>query len=449
MLSVVASFPPGWLIKNRFTMKPIRILIVEDDAGMLAALEAAYLRIFSSRSYQPAIERASTVEEAIQLAKTAAANPYDLVSLDVDLGDRVLTGLDVLATLKRFHSAWMVVLLTGVETSTTVDQTMGTAKGSELRKQLRRDAYASFPNERLLVIEKPPLASQKLLADRLLQIALVYEEVGRLRYVFRPIEVVSLKRVSVPKRTKGAKKRSFIETTALHWQIRFNCGEIRTLPDGAGFRTLHYLLSQDRNRSITPEEALVNEPKAEKGSASAPAVGTDSLAACFEAQGIDWKNCSSEEKERLIRAALPVLKMRRYTELREIQDEDDLTPTEEDELEGIKEEFGALAGPAENVYRLLKTGGEVDRNARRKTIEIEEVCEAGLHHEGGNYDRLGKGRRGLDSPAAQLFRTRKKRVQDCLRENGFADFAQHIEDFVQSTGANWSYNPPEGVEWTT
>jgi hypothetical protein len=42
-----------------------------------------------------------------------------------------------------------------------------------------------------------------------------------------------------------------------------------------------------------------------------------------------------------------------------------------------------------------------------------------------------------------------KRVKDYLRENGFADFAAHIEAYVQSTGANWSYNPSGGVEWTT
>lgn len=430
-------------------MKPIRILIVEDEEQPLAVLRDTYRRILASRGYQPTLEQACNVEEARQLAKAAAANPYDLVSLDVDLGDRELTGLDVLATLKRFHSAWMVVLLTGVESSATVDQTMGTTKGSRLRKQLRRDAYANFPPERLLVVEKPSTTlpngeAQRLLANRLEQISLVYEEVGRLRYVFRPIEVEGQMRVPVPKGTKA--KRKCIKTTALHWQIRFNCGEILTLPDAAGFRTLHYMLSLDRNQSITPEESLAIEPKAERNASPAQA-GTDPIASFFEAQGIDWKGLSAQEQQTHIRAALS-LKMKRFVELRELQDENDLLQSEEEELERIKGEFGPLADAAEGLYR-LKTSEQENEDARREKITTRDMCEEGLHLEGGNYDRLGTGRRGLDSPAAQLFRARMKRVRDCLRENGFADFAQHIRDFIQPAGGRWSYNPPEVVEWTT
>ena len=428
-------------------MKPIHILIVEDDLAVLAVLEASYRNIFTAQGYEPTIVKALTVEEARRLAK-AALSPYDFVSLDVNLGDTTLTGLDVLATLKRFHSAWMVALLTGVESDATVDQTMGEARGDDLRKQLRRDAYASFPAERLLVVEKPSSMvpsedARRLLANRLEQIALVYEEVGRLRYVFRPIEVVSLERVTA---SRGKKvKRTFIETTARHWQIRFNCGEIRTLPDMAGFRTLHYLLSRDRNQSVTPEEALANEPKTENNKRAVPVVGSDPLAAYFEAQGIVWRDLPSDEQDRLIRAALS-LKIRRYTELREFEDDADLSPTEGNELDAIRNELGPLAEAAERVYLTLTVRAQ---DAASEKLTTGEMCEAGLHIEGGNYDRLGSDRRGQDSPAAQLFRARMKRVKDYLRENGFADFARHIEGFVQSTGANWSYNPPEGVEWTT
>ena len=372
------------------------------------------------------------------------------MSLDVNLGDSTLTGLDVLVTLKRFHSAWMVALLTGVESDMTVDKTMGEARGEDLRKKLRRDAYASFPAERLLVVEKPSSGietgdAQRLLVNRLRQIALVYEEVGRLRYVFRPIDVASLERVSAPKGKKV--KRTYIETTALHWQIRFNCGEIRTLPDMAGFRTLHYLLSRDRNQSVTPEEALANEPKSELSKGTSAVLGVDPLATYFEAQGIKWQDLASEEQDRLIRAALS-LKLTRYIQLREFQDDADISPAEAKELDAIRKELGALADTAESVYlRMAAQAKELDEATTRLTTG--EMCEAGLHIEGGNYDRLGSDRRGLDSPAAQLFRARMKRVRDCLRENGFADFARHIEDCIQSTGARWSYNPPEGVEWTT
>jgi CheY-like chemotaxis protein len=430
-------------------MKNLRMLIVEDEPVLLANLQALYRAVFSARGYDPVIEQAVTVEQARELAKAAKIKPYDFISLDVNLGDATLTGLDVLDTLQRFKSVWMVALLTGVETDASLDETMGRTRGENIRKQLRRDAYARFPGDRLLVVEKPPLEmgtdkAQRLLEDRLQQIALLYEEIGRLRYVFRPIEVVSLERIAAPKGMKA--RRRFAETTALHWQIRFNCGEIRTLPDMAGFRTFHYLLSRNSSEQVTPEEALAYEPKSDRGRDDALTPGPDPVAAYFEAQGIAWSELSSVEQEKLLRAALS-LKFNRYNELRGYQDDDDLSPAEEDELTRIVGELGPLCGAAETAYqRMRPIEGRSLANGR---LSPAEMRQNDLHIGGGNYDRIGTGRRGLDSPAAQLFRARMKRVKDCLRENGFADFAEHIESCLKSTGANWSYDPPGGIEWTT
>jgi ActR/RegA family two-component response regulator len=424
------------------------MLIVEDDSALLAGLEEQYREIFTRRGLAVSIEQATTVEKARTLAKQARSAPYDLVSLDVNLGDSRLTGLDVLDTLKRFQSAWMVALLTGVETDSTLAATMGETKADDLRRQLRRDAYARFPAERLLVVEKPsssmvPKEARNLLANRLEQIALVFEEIGRQRYIFRPIEVTSLERVPQPKGSKGPRK--FIETTSLHWQIRFDCGEIRTLPNLSGFKTLHYLLSRDRNASVTPEEALAIEPKTEK-SAGKPDSGSDPVAEYFEAQGISWGDLSPEDQSKLIRAALS-LKFNRYCDLRSFQDDDDLSAAEESELQRIVRELGPLADVAETGYRRMNPT-ESD-NPENPTPAPGSLAQDGLHPAGGNYDKLGEKRRGKDSSAAALFRARMKRVRDCLRENGFSDLAQHLQDFVMSTGANWSYNPPEGIDWTT
>lgn len=430
-------------------MKSLRILIVEDDRDQLAALAKLYEELFAGLGYQTNIEQVATAGEARRLAKTAKSQPYDFVSLDVNLGDAVLSGLEVLQTLKRFRSAWMVVLLTGVESDPTVDATMGAIRGDRLRKELRRDACARFPAERLLVVEKPSprlaeAESRILLKNRLEQIALVYQEVGRLRYVFRPIEVSSLERVTALKGVKT--KRTFVETSAVHWQIRFNCGEIRTLPDIAGMRTLHFLLSRERGESVTPDEALANEPKSDKLNKDPRPNEPDPVAGYFEAQGLAWKELSSQEQQKLIRAALS-LKFERYVELRNFQDDADLSPTEETELSRILRELGPLADAAETAYQRMKPNEALQQQPEAPNSGA--FLQDGLHSGDGNYDRLGVGRRGEDSPEAQLFRARMKRVKDYLRENGFADFAQHIEDYVMSTGANWSYNPPDGVEWTT
>jgi hypothetical protein len=356
--------------------------------------------------------------------------------------------LDVLDTLKRFQSAWMVALLTGVETDATLDATLGETKAQDLRRRLRRDAYTRFPPDRLLVVEKPSSTldssdASVLLANRLEQIVSVYQEIGRLRYIFRPIEVTSLERVARPKGSKGP--RMFIETTSLHWQIRFNCGEIRTLPNLSGFKTLHYLLSRDRESSVTPEEALAIEPKNEK-IVEMQVTATNPVAEYFEAQGIAWGELSSDEQDKLICAALS-LKFNRYSELRGFQDEDDLSTNEESELQRIIRELGPLADAAETAYLRMNSTDPDPQEATEPSPGA--LAQEGLHTAGGNYDKIGMDRRGKDSPVAALFRARMKRVKDCLRENGFADLSQHLEDFIMSTGANWSYNPPEGVEWTT
>ena len=428
-------------------MTPIRLLIVEDDPDLMIAIEEQYRKVFHLRGIDLAIERAETVEKARALARQARTTPYDLVSLDVNLGDSNLTGLDVLDSLRRFQSAWMVALLTGVETDATLDSTMGVAKADELRRQLRRDAYNRFPPDRLLVVEKPSSTlaagdANTLLANRIEQIASVYEEIGRQRYIFRPIEVESLERVTQPKGSKGPRK--FIETTSLHWQIRFNCGEIRTLPNLSGFKILHHLLSQpDGDFSLTPEQALAIEPKAEKpGDRMDP--GVDPVAQYFIAQGIDWEGLTESEQEKIIQAALS-LKFNRYCELRSYQDEDDLSANEETELNRIISELGPLSDAAETAYLRMNPS---DPQATPEPTP-GSLAQDGLHEGGGNYDKLGKNRRGNDSPAAALFRARMKRVKDCLRENGFADFARHLDEHVMSTGANWSYNRPMVMEWTT
>jgi CheY-like chemotaxis protein len=432
-------------------MKTIRLLIVEDDKKLIQILETHYRSILESRDFQVTIEKVETVEDARRLAKGAKTNPYDFVSLDVILGDPAMTGLNVLETLNRFQSAWMVALLTGVETDANVDRTMGKARGDSLRKQLRRDAYARFPAERLLVVEKPSATipdpeAQELLANRLRQIAAVYEEVTRLRYIFRPIQVVSLERVTGSKAATANKpKRKFIETTSLHWQIRFNCGDIRTLPDKAGFKTLHRLLSLEPAQSLTPEEAMVIEPRNETDSPSdTNRLSTDPVAEYFNAQGIAWETLTAQRQDEVIRAALS-LRFKRYLELRGFEDEADLSPEEEDELARIKREFGPLADMAETAY--LRLNPKDDDTVSEGETTAGTLAQDDLHEQGGSYERR-EGGRGEDSPDARRFRTRKKRICDCLRENGFADFAEHVEGYLTSTGASWSYNPPTKIEWT-
>ena len=171
------------------------------------------------------------------------------------------------------------------------------------------------------------------------------------------------------------------------------------------------------------------------------------MAAFFQAKGIDWNNLDTNRRDQLVRAALSV-KFVRFQELRGLQDEDDLSANEEDELKQIIRELGPLAEAAETAYDRMTSDGD-DLTQRDASLTTGDLAQNDLHVGRGSYDQVGDDRRGQDSPEAALFRARMKRVKDCLRENGFAEFAKHLDDYVQSTGANWSYNPPSGVEWTT
>lgn len=426
------------------------MLIVEDDSTLIEDLKRKYRQIFQSQGYDSiVIEEAKSAQEARELARSATAQSYDLVSLDVNLGDAVLTGLDVLRSFDRFQSAWMVVLLTGVETDPSVDQTMGKEKGDTLRSNLRKDAHELFPPERLIVVEKPSHGLEKDQADRLLddrvrQISLIYDQIGRQRYIFKPIEVTSLERVKAPKGS-SRKHRKFIETVSLHWQIRFNCGPIRTLPDKAGFRTIHHLLKMPREDTLTPEEALVIEPSKDK-EASVPRSEVDPVSEYFNNMGVDWENLEEVEKDRMIRAALSH-RFKRYVELREYEDQEDLSANEEEELKRLIDDLGPLASVAETGYQ--RSHAERSGPVSDEVIRQANIFEGELYSDGTDYTKNRSGQWRSDSKEGASFRQRRSRVNKYLRENGFAELAEHFEDYIQSTGANWSYNPPAGIEWTT
>jgi len=434
-------------------MKLLRMLIVEDDETLLTRLTDLYRAKFAERGFTASIEQAKSVDEARKLAKAAQSHPYDLVSLDVNLGDNDLTGLDVLNTLRRFHSAWMVALVTGVETDTSLDRTLGREAAGDLRRQLRKEAYKRFPAERLLVVEKPSpqldeKAANTLLANRLEQIALVYEEVGRLRFIFRPLKVVSLERVV--SQSRSSRERRFVEKESRHWQVRFDCGDIRTLPDKTGYLTLHKLLSLNPGECLTPEEALLLEPVKPKPTSATSAgagqeAGADPVAEYFLDKGIPWNDMDEQRQQETIRVALS-LKFHRYAELRGYQDQDDLSPNEEDELSGIKAQLGPLAEVAEVGYQRLSAENEEDLHEGSE-LSTGALIEAKLHSTRAGL-RQKEGQRGTDSLDGEAFRARKKRILDDLRENGFAAMADHLETHLQSYQGKWSYNAPAGVEWT-
>jgi hypothetical protein len=223
---------------------------------------------------------------------------------------------------------------------------------------------------------------------------------------------------------------------------------MRTLPHRAGYKLIHKLLSLDRSQSLTPEEARAIEPPEEKSNASSK--GEDTVAAFFKARGIDWDSLSEAERDKMIQAAL-TFRFRRYTALRTLQDEDELTEAETDELAAIRKDLGPLADVAEDGYQRLKPADapEPISASGHPVNPAEEALARGDVRVGGDNYKQSPGARGYDSTAAMGFRGRKRMALKYLRENGFADMAEHLEDYIQPNRSNWSYNPPGDIEWTT
>jgi len=428
------------------------MLIVEDTPALLSKLKKLYRTIFESRGFDSVmIEEAVSFSEGIALARGAQKNPYDFVSLDVNLGHADVTGLNVLGAFKRFQSAWMVALLTGVEADTSLDTTMGKANADILRKQLRRDAYAQFPAERLIVVEKPSekedsQTRERLLTNKLSDIAGVYEAIAKNRYIFRPINVDGLKQV-----TGASGNDKFVKTRKVAWQVRFNCGDIRTIEEITGFETFREMLSMDSDDVLPIQRAMVVEPKRSKGEKRVKvllAESTHDFAKHFNQRGFNWSALSAEKQEALALQLAP--KLRRYVDLRKQQS---LDGPGRKQLNSLKAELGPLADKAFSYDADRDDDDDGDNfqeeNEEHSHATIQNAFNTNEVQLSGSDMVKRPGGLGKDGPDRWNFSARKKRAIKALREEGFLEFADHMEAYVKPNRGKWSYNPPHPIEWTT
>jgi CheY-like chemotaxis protein len=425
-------------------MPSIRILIVEDDEKQLAQIKGFYKQCFLEQlDIEPEFAEARSFAEAARLAKSQSDSPkYDLVSLDVNLGDSAKTGLDVLQIFNAFNSAWMVALLTGVETDRALDKTLGKEKGGRIRNELRRDAYLKFPAERLVVVEKPaptlkPAEQAILLESRVNQIVLLYEQISMLRYVFRRKEFIFYKKIG----------RSPVECKGVRWEIRFDSEGPITLEDELGFTALQRLLAGE---SLAPEDAILCDTKyQEKNKKSVKKVASKNadpdapFVEFCESQGKPWGRLSGSEQE-AVRKKLAAL-TERYRELFLLRDEGGLEPAEEKELVKIEKQLGPLL---EDIEKGLEGRSAPMRMVDAESESIAEAMAKGeMRTSNTEIIRDENEARGVDSKEGQLFRVWWMRLLETLAENGFGVFVSHLKERVLSVDGKRSYSG--GIEWTT
>lgn len=282
--------------------QPLRILIVEDEPQWAQAIKSNFLEIFNDLKLPCTIEAPSTIQKCRDAIRSAAENPYDLISLDInfrqDAAEDPIDGLKLLAIISDYKAAWLVSILTGVESDETVDDTYGEHRARLLQYELHSRASATFPPERLMVKEKPALSNKELLAKRLRQVCLCLQQsrTGRNRFrrlnlhcqvaVYETTSGHWIKKNS-PEFLRAQKAMKFVKAfnkefpkglstcpdpkraadyeTELEYdllkkngrklpdaelvedivtlrQISFGCGEVITLPDDPNFETIAWLL---------------------------------------------------------------------------------------------------------------------------------------------------------------------------------------------------------------
>ncbi len=120
-------------------MASASIFVIDDDAGVREALEAAL-----SSQYQ--VQTAATATAALE---TLASHRFDLVLLDYQLPD--LLGTSVLQTIKRSFPSTLVIMMTGFGTEDVAIQAFRGGASDYLRKPIDfRDLMARI--EALLTI---------------------------------------------------------------------------------------------------------------------------------------------------------------------------------------------------------------------------------------------------------------------------------------------------------
>jgi CheY-like chemotaxis protein len=276
------------------------ILIIEDDPAWATVIKDAIESVLDDMRFKCVFEIPETNRQRRDAVRAAADQPYDLVSLDIHLANdgsttEPIDGLYLLDLIRRYNAAWMVSIFTGIENDETVGSTYGTEAASRLQNNLRARAYASFSPDRLLVTEKPALNSN-MVDNRIRQICMILLHSSSARNLFRALKLENLtpygetitgellsqdskeykiaekahkfvqtyetkfsqerkktvreeylrqKGLDVlAKNGKRLKNTQWIEGVIELRQIRFNCGEVVTLPDGPYFRTVAKVLEK-------------------------------------------------------------------------------------------------------------------------------------------------------------------------------------------------------------
>lgn len=462
--------------------QPLRILIVEDEPKWAQAIKSHFLEIFNDLKLPCTIEAPATIQKCREAIRSAAENPYDLISLDIsfsnDVAEDPIDGLTLLGIISQYKAAWLVSILTGVETDTTVDDTYGERRARLLQYELHSRASATFPPERLMVKEKPDLSNTELLAKRLRQVCLYLRQsrIGRNRFrrlkepcqiaVHELIDGRWIKRNSPefnlakkamdfvkafnkkypkgPSTCRDSKRLADYETqieldilkkigrklapaqwaddTVTLWQISFGCGEVISLPDNPNFETIAWLLRHP------DEEFAAHQIGGEAAEVGQQAVG-------FHHQHADEDDIADDEDDK----------------------EDDEDPFQR-ENDGNRRDYEDNRRFQDNLNVKdtdKETHARYRKDIKRKEAQLvsanprlRSILETEITH---LRKALGEVRRNtVGGRSHETIKQHKSRAIAELREAGQIELADHLFTYIKIRNFKFCYAVEKGaISWNT
>jgi CheY-like chemotaxis protein len=468
-------------------LQPLRILIVEDEPKWAQAIKTNFLEIFNDLKLPCTIEVPNTIQKCKEAIRNAVERPYDLISLDInfrqDAVAKPIDGLTLLEIIKKYKAAWLVSILTGVESDKTVDDTYGEQRTRELQYELHSRASATFSPERLMVKEKPALSNTILLAKRLRQVCLYLRQsrIGRNRFrrLEEPCQVAvhelidkRLIKKSSPEFLRAQKAMKFVKEfnkefpkgpstcpdsqrvadyemelkydllkkngTKLEkaqWaedivtlrQISFGCGEVITLPDNPNFETIVWLLRH-------PNEEFA----AHQIGGEAAELGRETVGFQHEAPAdvglLDAENDEDEEDDDDEEDPFHMENegnRRDYGNNREIQDNLNVDVTERDSHAVYRRDIKRKEAQLDSANPRQRSKLEAEIADLRKALgEVRKYAVGGRSHE--------------------TIKQHKSRAIADLREAGQLELADHLFNTIRIRNFKFCYAVEKGaISWNT
>lgn len=444
-----------------------RILIVEDNPVWADFLEKRYrfeaAEILGvDRNFVECV-RAASFDAAREKILAARDEPYDLVSLDINLGnpggqEPQKDGLHLLGDIARIHAAWMVAILTGVEK----DATFTGSRATIVRRNLRNLAMQTFPPERLVVIEKPSeltslettalssaLEESGVLGNRIKQVVSIFEHSTSYRNVFRKLVLPNEYKdgakaddteaedaaddgdgAGKPKRQKKVWKKGAV----VHWQIRFDCGEMITIPERSGMEVIRVLLENPRKEFSygALEAASLGETalsKEDLGAQARPSFGQDKLSQWEQIVGEAEDGDASVGNDPDTTSAAREMVLSGYG----TEQDGNYDDTEKQSRDAYIEALQGIEGKIEELQKTPGNGSLISHLKSEAAALKKEI------------KNLRHGGRTAESTRVAAH---KSRVIASLREQGLVDLANHLDECIDPKGTV-TYWPPVDMNWQT